>query len=68
MQNLKLLEENTGENCCDPRLGKGFQDWGVCLCVCLHVRAQSCLTLCNPMDYSLLSSSIQGISQARILE
>ena len=30
--------------------------------------AQSCLTLCNPMDCSLLVSSVHGISQARILE
>ena len=30
--------------------------------------AQSCLTLCNPMDYSLPGSSIHGIFQARILE
>ena len=30
--------------------------------------AQSCLTLCNPMDCSLPGSSIQGIFQARILE
>ena len=29
---------------------------------------QSCLTLCDPMDYSLPGSSIHGISQARILE
>ena len=29
--------------------------------------AQSCLTLCNPMDYSLLGSSVHGIFQARIL-
>ena len=29
---------------------------------------QSCLTLCDPMDYSLLVSSVHGISQARILE
>ena len=29
---------------------------------------QSCLTLCNPMDYSLPGSSVHGISQARILE
>ena len=28
--------------------------------------AQSCPTLCNPMDYSLPSSSVHGISQARI--
>ena len=30
--------------------------------------AQSCPTLCNPMDCSLLGSSIHGILQARILE
>ena len=30
--------------------------------------AQSCLTLCNPMDYSLPGSSVQGILQARKLE
>ena len=29
---------------------------------------QSCLTLCNPMDCSPPSSSVHGISQARILE
>ena len=30
--------------------------------------AQSCLTLCDPMDCSLSSSSIHGIFQARVLE
>ena len=35
--------------------------------VCVLV-AQSCLTLCNPIGYSLPGSSIHGISQARILE
>ena len=30
--------------------------------------AQSCLTLCNPMDCSPPSSSVHGILQARILE
>ena len=30
--------------------------------------AQSCLTLCDPMDCSLLGPSVRGISQARILE
>ena len=29
---------------------------------------QSCLTLCDPMDYSPLGSSVHGILQARILE
>ena len=29
---------------------------------------QLCLTLCDPMDCSLLGSSVHGILQARILE
>ena len=29
---------------------------------------QSCLTLRDPMDYSLPSSSVHGIFQARVLE
>ena len=29
---------------------------------------KSCLTLCDPMDYSQPDSSVHGISQARILE
>ena len=32
------------------------------------VWAQSCLTLCNPVDCSPPSSSVHGISQARRLE
>ena len=39
----------------------------VCVCVCV-LFTQSCLTLCNPMDYSPPSSSVHGILQARILE
>ena len=30
--------------------------------------AQSCLTLCDPMDYSSPGSSVQGILQAHVLE
>ena len=30
--------------------------------------AQSCQTLCDPMDCSLQGSSIHGIFQARVLE
>ena len=37
---------------------------GVLICLC----AQSCLTLCDPMDCSPPGSSLHGISQARILE
>ena len=33
-----------------------------------HVRTQSCLTLCDPMDYSPSGSSVHAISQARMLE
>ena len=29
---------------------------------------QLCLTLCDSMDYNLLSSSVHGVLQARILE
>ena len=32
------------------------------------VRAQSCPTLCDPMDYSPSGSSVHGIFQARILD
>ena len=41
------------------------------LCVCVNVKvlvAQSCLTLCDPMDCSLPGSSVQGTLQARILD
>ena len=36
--------------------------------VVLCTVAQSCLTLCDPMDYNLPDSSVHGISQAKILE
>ena len=38
----------------------------MCVCVCVHMKVkvtQSCLTLCNLMDYT-----VHGILQARILE
>ena len=40
------------------------------LLVCVHVCsvALSCLTLCDPMDYSPPGSSVHGILQARTLE
>ena len=37
-----------------------------CVCVCVLV-AQSCLTLCDPMGFSLPASSVHGILQSRIL-
>ena len=38
------------------------------LYVSKFARAQSCLTLCDPMDCSLPQPSVHGIFQARILE
>ena len=35
---------------------------------CLVLVAQSCLTLCDPMDYSLPGFSVHEILQARTLE
>ena len=49
----------------------------VCVCLCEHGNvnlksesevAQSCPTLCDPMDYSPPGSSLHGILQARVLE
>ena len=37
-----------------------------CVCVCYVCWAQSCLTLCDPVDYSLPGSSVYGVFQARI--
>ena len=45
----------------------GAKKVGDCCSKCVLV-TQSCLTLCNPMNYSPLGSSVQGILQARILE
>ena len=48
----------------------GHQEWDTTEWL-THMHAkllQSCLTLCDPMDYSLPGSSVHGILQARILE
>ena len=42
----------------------GISQLIVGLCVC----AQLCLTLCHPMDCSLLGSPVQGMLQERTLE
>ena len=39
----------------------------VCVCVCVLV-FQSCPTLCDPMNCSVLGFSVHGILQVRILE
>ena len=53
-----------------PALADGFISISATL-EALHIYtsvAQSCLTLCNPMDCSPLGSSVHGVFQARILE
>ena len=52
-----------------PTPGKHTYSVCVCVCVCVCVLvAQLCLTLSDPMDYSLPGSSVHGILQAWILE
>ena len=46
---------------------KGFLTSATIRCCCCLV-SKSCLTLCDPMDYSLPNSSVHGIFQARIPE
>ena len=38
------------------------------ICCCCRLVAQSCPTLCDPMDCSPPGSAVHGISQARIVE
>ena len=38
------------------------------MCMCMFLLAQSCPTLCDPMDCSLPGPLSMGILQARILE
>ena len=40
----------------------------MCVCVCVCEVAQSCPTLCDPVDCSPPGSTVHGILQARILE
>ena len=39
-----------------------------CSCINICMRAQLCLTLCDPMNCNLPCSSVRGILQPRILE
>ena len=38
----------------------------MCVCVCVCMRAQSCLTLCGPIDCSLPGSSAHAISETKM--
>ena len=53
----------------NSRLTKGLWEWwGERESQSQSEVAQSCLTLCNPVDCSLPGSSVYGIFQARVLE
>ena len=55
--------------CVIPLLAKPFDlSWASPDVHLWDVHAQSCPTLCNPLDCSSPGSSVHGISQARILE
>ena len=55
-----------------PALADGFfttsATWKAPVVPVCGLVAQSCLTICDPMDWSLPGSSVHGILQARILE
>ena len=52
----------------DCLMPQGIEKFGESY-VCTHAQSlQQCLTLCDPVDYSLPGSSVHGILQARILE
>ena len=67
MDSYEVIKDGVGTN------GQKLQIWFqfsylVTFCHCESEVPQLCLTLCNPMNCSLLGSSIYGIFQARILE
>ena len=44
-----------------------LSDWTAIL-ACVRAQSPSCLTFCDPKEYSPPGSSVHGISQARVLE
>ena len=72
-ENLKRQEQLRVKREGQGPAGKDGLDLLTGLGICTYwfsvrVDAQTCLTLCDPMDYSPPGSSVHGILQARILE
>ena len=66
-----VLHSPTWETSCETRNSADsfcLRHFKVPRTILFDLVAQSCPTLCDPMDYSLPSSSVCGISQARLLE
>ena len=71
MSNKGLCWAKSLQSCVTPmdrELVVEFFTYSGCVCVCVCFMAQSCLTLCDPMDCSPPGFSVHGILQARILE
>ena len=67
-ETIKLLEENIGRTLSDINHSKSLYDPPPRVMENESEVAQSCPTLCNPMDCSLPGSSVHGIFQARVME
>ena len=62
-----LREQTYG--CQEEQCREGIvREFGIDVCVWTLKSLKSCPTLCDPMDWSPLGSSVHGILQARILE
>ena len=69
---MPIIKTPTNNKCwrrCGEK-GTPLHCWWECTLVGIYTvcSAQSCLSLCDPMDCSLPGSSVHGIFQARILE
>ena len=64
----RRLKERLTEKKKDKFLWKTHSGPPAQACVCVCSVAQTCPTLCDPMDGSPPDSSVHGILQARILE
>ena len=64
MRNAGLEETQTGIKIA----GRNINNLRYAVAAAAAKSLQSCLTLCNPMDCSLLGFSVHGILQARTLE
>ena len=67
-ETIKLLEENIGRTLSDINHSKSLYDPSPRVMENESEVAQSCPTLCSPMDCSLPGSSVHGIFQARVME
>ena len=66
--NLLTLKIRLHVSLCVSALTQFFSGQRVYFCHCCCPVAKSCLTLCDPMDYSPPGASVHGILLARILE